>query len=55
VDAAIEAIKQRAYDFLCRPLDYGRLVRTLDEIVAQLEKNASLCRGHRRELAPIAA
>lgn len=38
VDAAIEAIKRGAYDFLCKPLEYPRLVRTLDDIAAQLEK-----------------
>lgn len=38
VDAAIEAIKHGAYDFLCKPLEYPRLVRTLDEIAAHLEK-----------------
>jgi DNA-binding NtrC family response regulator len=38
VDAAIEAIKHGAHDFLCKPLDYPRLMKTLDEIAAHLEK-----------------
>lgn len=38
VDAAIEAIKHGAYDFLCKPLDYPRLMKTLDEIAAHIEK-----------------
>ncbi|MFY9531529.1 MAG: response regulator [Candidatus Acidiferrales bacterium] len=32
VDSAIEAVKQGAYDYLCKPLDYARLLRTLDEL-----------------------
>src|SRR5580704_16485683 len=32
VDSAIEAIKRGAYDYLCKPLDYPRLLRTLDEL-----------------------
>jgi DNA-binding NtrC family response regulator len=32
VDSAIEAIKRGAYDFLCKPLDYTRLEKTLDEL-----------------------
>ncbi len=32
VDSAIEAIKHGAYDFLCKPLDYPRLEKTLDEL-----------------------
>ena len=38
VDGAIEAIKRGAHDFLCKPLDYPRLMRTLDELAAQLER-----------------
>lgn len=41
VDAAIDAIKHGAYDFLCKPLDYSRLTRTLDEIATHLQKPAS--------------
>ncbi len=32
VDAAINAIKRGAYDYLCKPVDFPRLERTLDEL-----------------------
>lgn len=32
VDSAIEAIKRGAYDYLCKPLDQDRLLRSLDEL-----------------------
>lgn len=32
VDSAIDAVKRGAYDYLCKPLDYARLLRTLDEL-----------------------
>ncbi len=32
VDSAIEAIKCGAYDYLCKPLDYPRLLKTLQAI-----------------------
>jgi len=38
VDAAIDAIKHGAYDFLCKPLDYQRLMKTLDDLASQLER-----------------
>jgi DNA-binding NtrC family response regulator len=41
VDAAVEAIKHGACDFLCKPLDFPRLMRTLDEIVVQAGKPPS--------------
>jgi DNA-binding NtrC family response regulator len=34
VDSAIEAIKRGAVDYLCKPLDYTRLEKTLDDIAA---------------------
>jgi len=34
VDSAIEAIKRGAADYLCKPLDYPRLEKTLDDIAA---------------------
>ena len=34
VDMAIEAIKRGAYDYLCKPLDYSRLEKTLDDLAA---------------------
>jgi two-component system, response regulator RegA len=38
VDAAIDAIKHGAHDFLCKPLDYARLTRTLDDLAAEIQK-----------------
>ncbi|MGH7837831.1 MAG: sigma-54-dependent transcriptional regulator, partial [Candidatus Binataceae bacterium] len=32
VESAIEAVKHGAYDYLCKPIDYPRLVKTLDEL-----------------------
>src|SRR5579864_7262874 len=32
VDSAIEAIKRGAYDYLCKPVDLPRLVKTLDDL-----------------------
>jgi DNA-binding NtrC family response regulator len=38
VDSAIEAIKHGAYDYVCKPLDYRRLTKTLDDLAEQLRK-----------------
>lgn len=32
VDSAIEAVKRGAYDYLCKPLDFPRLLKTLDDL-----------------------
>jgi DNA-binding NtrC family response regulator len=32
VDSAIEAIKRGAYDYICKPVDFTRLTKTLDEL-----------------------
>jgi DNA-binding NtrC family response regulator len=32
VDSAIEAIKHGAYDYLCKPIDYTRLLKTSDDL-----------------------
>lgn len=32
VDSAIEAIKRGAYDYLCKPVDYTRLLKALDDL-----------------------
>jgi len=32
MDSAIESVKRGAYDYLCKPLDLARLVKTLDEL-----------------------
>jgi DNA-binding NtrC family response regulator len=45
VDAAIEAIKHGATDYLCKPLDLARLLKVLDEIADSFSKSA-----HVREL-----
>ncbi len=42
VDAAIDAIKHGAYDFLCKPLDFARLTRTLDELASELQKPSAI-------------
>lgn len=36
VDSAIEAIKHGAYDYLCKPIDYTRLLKTLDDLRIRL-------------------
>ena len=38
VDSAIEAIKRGAYDYVCKPLDYRRLLKTLDDLAERLRK-----------------
>jgi DNA-binding NtrC family response regulator len=45
IDSAIEAIRRGAYDYLPKPLDYPRLLKTLDELAARLQR-----RGQIREL-----
>ncbi len=45
VDSAIDAVKHGAYDYLCKPLDYSRLLRTLDELAELFTK-----RGQVRQL-----
>jgi DNA-binding NtrC family response regulator len=32
VESAIEAIKRGAYDYLCKPIDFARLLKTLDDL-----------------------
>ncbi len=38
VDSAIEAIKHGAYDYVCKPLDYRRLTKALDDLAEKLRK-----------------
>jgi DNA-binding NtrC family response regulator len=38
LDSAIEAIKRGAYDYLPKPLEYPRLLKTLDELALSLER-----------------
>jgi DNA-binding NtrC family response regulator len=40
VDAAIEAIKHGATDYLCKPLELPRLLKVLDEIAESFSKSA---------------
>jgi DNA-binding NtrC family response regulator len=37
VDSAVEAIKHGSYDYLCKPIDYARLARTLDDLVEHMQ------------------
>jgi DNA-binding NtrC family response regulator len=39
VDSAIEAIKHGAYDYLCKPLDFARAAKTLDELAERLQES----------------
>jgi DNA-binding NtrC family response regulator len=38
VDSAIEAIKHGAYDYLCKPIDYPRLTKALDDLAEELRR-----------------
>jgi len=42
VDAAIEAVKKGAYDFLCKPLDYPRLLKTLDDLAENFARRGQI-------------
>ena len=42
VDSAIEAIKRGAYDYLCKPLDFTRLAKTLDELAAAFSQRSEI-------------
>jgi len=53
VDTAIDAIKRGAYDFLCKPLDYPRLMKTLDELAAHIEKPQSAVAGENWRPLPL--
>jgi DNA-binding NtrC family response regulator len=45
VESAIEAIKHGAYDYLCKPIDFARLLKTLDDLAHVFTQ-----RGHIRNL-----
>jgi DNA-binding NtrC family response regulator len=49
VDTAIEAIKRGACDYLCKPLEQDRLVRTLDEL-AEISSQRSQIRALEEEM-----
>jgi DNA-binding NtrC family response regulator len=51
LDAAIDAIKRGAYDYLCKPLDQNRLLRTLDEL-ADVSTKRSQIRALEEEMLP---
>ncbi|MGB0034326.1 MAG: sigma-54 dependent transcriptional regulator [Candidatus Acidiferrales bacterium] len=42
VDSAIEAIKHGAYDYLCKPVDYPRLVKTLDDLAELFTRRSQI-------------
>jgi len=42
VESAIEAIKRGAYDYLCKPIDYTRLMKTLDELSEQFATRSEI-------------
>ncbi len=51
VDSAIGAVKKGAYDYLCKPLDYDRLLRSLDEL-AEVFTRRSQIRELEEQLLP---
>jgi DNA-binding NtrC family response regulator len=42
VDSAIEAIKHGAYDYLCKPIEYARLIKTLDDLTDSFTRSLQL-------------
>jgi DNA-binding NtrC family response regulator len=42
VDAAIEAIKHGAYDYLCKPVDYARLMKALDNLAENFTQRSQI-------------
>jgi two-component system response regulator HydG len=42
LDSAIEAIKRGAYDYLPKPLDFARLLKTLDELASALDRRSRI-------------
>src|SRR6202142_4402734 len=42
VDAAIEAIKHGAYDYLCKPVDYARLMKALDDLAENFTQRSQI-------------
>jgi two-component system, NtrC family, response regulator HydG len=41
-DSAVEAIKRGAHDYLCKPLDFSRLEKILDELAEDLSQRAGI-------------
>jgi len=42
VDSAVDALKHGAYDFLCKPIDFARLEKTLDELGAVFSQRSQV-------------
>jgi two-component system, NtrC family, response regulator HydG len=42
VDSAIEAIRRGAYDYLCKPLDFPRLEKTLDDLAELFSQRSQM-------------
>jgi DNA-binding NtrC family response regulator len=42
VDAAIQAIKQGAYDYLCKPVDFQRLESTMDDLAERFSRRSEI-------------
>src|SRR5271155_3504942 len=42
VDSAIEAIKRGAYDYVCKPVDYTRLTKTLDDLAELFTRKSQI-------------
>jgi DNA-binding NtrC family response regulator len=42
VDSAIDAIKRGAYDYLCKPIDFRRLERALDDLAESFSRRSGI-------------
>jgi len=42
VDSAIDAVKRGAYDYLCKPIDFRRLEKTLDELAEVFSQRSQI-------------
>jgi DNA-binding NtrC family response regulator len=42
VDMAIEAIKRGAYDYICKPVDFNRLTKALDDLADMFTKKSEI-------------
>ena len=47
VDAAIDAVKRGAYDYLCKPIDFPRLEKTLDELAQLFSQRGEIASSSR--------
>jgi two-component system response regulator RegA len=53
VDSAIQAIKHGAFDYLCKPLDYPRLTRALDDLAEHLQQSRRSSAGENLDWRPL--